>query len=87
MKAAIRSRALASIFRLVVFGIAVVASPASAQKQGGSIIVLTDGQSVTTSTFLHAPQGVLPPVRDGGAQADCDGKGLHSLELCLGGQS
>ena len=34
---------------------------------------------------LHAPQGVLPPVREGGPQANCDGKGLDSLEHCLGG--
>ena len=43
MKAAIRSRALAPIFHVAVFGLALVqvlvASPASAQKQGGSITV------------------------------------------------
>jgi 4-phytase/acid phosphatase/peptide/nickel transport system substrate-binding protein len=37
MKAAIRSRALAPIFHVAVFGLALIASPASAQKQGGSI--------------------------------------------------
>ena len=39
MKAAIRSRAFAPIFHVAVFGIALIASPAIAQKQGGSITV------------------------------------------------
>ena len=43
MKAATRSRAIAPIFHVAVFGLFVasplVASPASAQKQGGSITV------------------------------------------------
>ena len=39
MKAAIRLRALAPIFHAAVFGVALLASPASAQKQGGSITV------------------------------------------------
>ena len=39
MKAATRSRALAQIFQVAAFGIALLASPASAQKQGGSITV------------------------------------------------
>jgi hypothetical protein len=36
------------------------------------------------STFLHAPGGVLPPAREGGAQHNCDGKGIDSLEVCFG---
>ena len=43
----------------------------------------SDGTN-TVSTFLHAPQGVLPPVRPGGPQDNCDGKGLDSLEECFG---
>jgi peptide/nickel transport system substrate-binding protein len=39
MKAATRSRALAPILSVAVFGIALLASPAVAQKQGGSITV------------------------------------------------
>ena len=39
MKAAIRSRALARIFLVTVFGAALSAAPASAQKSGGSITV------------------------------------------------
>ena len=39
MKAAICSRALAPIFHVAVFGLALVASPAIAQKQGGTITV------------------------------------------------
>ena len=42
---------------------------------------VTIGES---STFAHAPgeDGVLPPVREGGSQNNCDGKGLDSGELC-----
>jgi hypothetical protein len=51
----------------------------------GGFITLTDGtQSV--STFMHAPQGVLPPSREGGSQYNCDGKGLDSLSVCFGGE-
>jgi hypothetical protein len=50
----------------------------------GGFVVLTDG-SFTTSTFLHAPDGVLPPVRSGGPQDNCDGKGLDSIEECFAG--
>jgi hypothetical protein len=50
----------------------------------GAFIALTDG-TITVSTFLHAPGGVLPPVRSGGPQDNCDGKGLDSLEECFGG--
>ena len=39
MKAAIRSRALTQIFLVTVFGAALSATPASAQKAGGSITV------------------------------------------------
>jgi hypothetical protein len=34
------------------------------------------------STFSHAPDGVLPPTREGGSQQNCDGKGLDSGEAC-----
>ena len=60
-------------------------NPGTEEKPHGGFVVLTDGETVTTSTFLHAPQGVLPPVREGGPQANCDGKGLDSLEHCFGG--
>ena len=39
MKAAIRSRMLAQIFHVAAIGIALCASPASAQKQGGSATI------------------------------------------------
>ena len=39
MKAAIRSRVFAQVFLVAASGIALSASPASAQKQGGSITV------------------------------------------------
>ena len=60
-------------------------NPGTEEKPHGGFVVLTDGGDVTTSTFLHAPQGVLPPVREGGSQNNCDGKGLDSLEQCFGG--
>lgn len=30
--------------------------------------------------FTHQ---ILPPVRDGGSQQNCDGKGIDSTEICL----
>jgi hypothetical protein len=59
-------------------------NPGTEEQPHGGFVVLTDG-SHTTSTFLHAPDGVLPPVRSGGPQDNCDGKGLDSIEECLGG--
>jgi hypothetical protein len=35
-------------------------------------------------TFAHAPQGVLPPTREGGSQYNCDGKGLDAASVCCG---
>jgi hypothetical protein len=59
-------------------------NPGTEEKPHGAFVALTDGE-VSTSTFLHAPDGVLPPVREGGSQQNCDGKGLDSLEVCFGG--
>jgi hypothetical protein len=58
-------------------------NPGTEEKPHGGFVALTDG-TISTSTFLHAPQGVLPPVREGGSQHNCDGKGLDSLEVCFG---
>ena len=60
-------------------------NPGTEDKPHGGFVVLTDGENVNTSTFLHAPEGVLPPSREGGSQYNCDGKGLDSLEVCFGG--
>jgi hypothetical protein len=60
-------------------------NPGSEEKPHGGFVVLTDGATITVSTFLHAPEGVLPPVRTGGPQDNCDGKGLDSLEECFEG--
>ena len=49
----------------------------------GAFIAFTDG-TISASTFLHAPGGVLPPAREGGSQHNCDGKGIDSLEVCFG---
>ena len=58
-------------------------NPGSDAQPHGGFVALTDG-TFTISTFLHAPDGVLPPVRPGGPQDNCDGKGLDSIEECLG---
>jgi hypothetical protein len=58
-------------------------NPGTDEHPHGGFVTLTDGE-VTTSTFLHAPQGVLPPVRPGGPQDNCDGKGLDSIGECFG---
>jgi hypothetical protein len=58
--------------------------PGTEEQPHGGFVALTDG-TFTTSTFLHAPDGVLPPVRSGGPQDNCDGKGLDSLEECFAG--
>jgi hypothetical protein len=59
-------------------------NPGTEEKPHGGFVALTDG-TFSTSTFLHAPDGVLPPVREGGSQHNCDGKGLESLEVCFSG--
>jgi hypothetical protein len=58
-------------------------NPGTEERPHGGFVALTNGE-VTTSTFLHAPEGVLPPVREGGPQDNCDGKGLDSIEECFG---
>lgn len=58
-------------------------NPGTDEHPHGGFIAFTDGE-VSTSTFLHAPQGVLPPTRAGGPQHNCDGKGLDSIEVCFG---
>jgi hypothetical protein len=59
-------------------------NPGTEERPHGAFVAL-EGPGVSTSTFLHAPQGVMPPVREGGSQNNCDGKGLDSIEQCLGG--
>ena len=59
-------------------------NPGTEEQPHGGFVALEFG-GFTTSTFLHAPDGVLPPVRSGGPQDNCDGKGLDSIEECLGG--
>jgi hypothetical protein len=58
-------------------------NPGTDEHPHGGFIAFTDGEQ-SASTFLHAPEGVLPPVREGGPQHNCDGKGLDSLEVCFG---
>ena len=58
-------------------------NPGTDEHPHGAFIAFTDGTN-TASTYVHAPGGVLPPVRDGGPQHDCDGKGHDSLEVCFG---
>jgi hypothetical protein len=59
-------------------------NPGTEEQPHGAFVALTDG-TFTTSTFVHAPGGVLPPAREGGSQHNCDGKGIDSLEVCFGG--
>jgi len=59
-------------------------NPGTEDKPHGAFVAITDGTN-STSTFVRAPQGVLPPAREGGSQHNCDGKGLESLEVCFGG--
>jgi hypothetical protein len=58
-------------------------NPGAEEKPHGAFIAITDG-TITASTFLRAPGGVLPPAREGGSQHNCDGKGIDSLEVCFG---
>ena len=58
-------------------------NPGTEEKPHGAFVSLTDGEQ-SFSTFLKAPQGVLPPSREGGSQYNCDGKGLDSLSVCFG---
>ena len=58
-------------------------NPGTEEHPHGGFVAFTDGEN-SGSTFLHAPDGVLPPVRPGGPQDNCDGKGLDSLEECGG---
>lgn len=60
-------------------------NPGTEEKPHGGFVTLDFGGGVQVDTFVHAHQGVLPPVQDGGAQHNCDGKGLDSIEVCLGG--
>lgn len=59
-------------------------NPGTDEKPHGAFVALTDG-TISTSTFIHAPGGVLPPAREDGSQHNCDGKGIDSLEVCFGG--
>jgi hypothetical protein len=59
-------------------------NPGTEEHPHGAFVAFTDGE-VSASTFVHAPGGVMPPVREGGPQHNCDGKGLESLEVCFGG--
>jgi hypothetical protein len=60
-------------------------NPGTDEKIHGGFITVDVGDAGQFDTFVHAPQGVLPPVRDGGVQDNCDGKGLDSIDVCLGG--
>jgi hypothetical protein len=59
-------------------------NPGTEERPHGAFIAFTEGE-ISASTFIHAPGGVLPPVREGGSQQNCDGKGLDSLEVCFAG--
>ncbi len=60
-------------------------NPGTQEQIHGGFVTLDFGGGVQADTFVHAHQGVLPPVQEGGSQHNCDGKGLDSIEVCLGG--
>jgi hypothetical protein len=60
-------------------------NPGTEEHIHGGFITLDFGEAGQFDTFVHAHQGVLPPVQPGGPQDNCDGKGLESIEECLGG--
>ena len=86
MKAATRSRALAPIFHFAVFGLALAASPAIAQKQGGSITV---GLELDIPGFDPLKVGVYDTAALTAASAlfdtltTLDDKGVAQPELAL----
>ncbi len=90
MKAAIRSRALAPIFQVAAFGIALLASPASAQKQGGSITV---GLELDIPGFDPLKVGVFDTAAQTAAAAifdtltNLDDKGVLQPKLALSWES
>jgi hypothetical protein len=47
-------------------------NPGTDEHPHGGFVAFTDGET-TASTFIHAPQGVLPPTRPGGPQYNCEG--------------
>ena len=60
-------------------------NPGTEEHIHGGFITVDFGEAGQFDTFVHAPQGVLPPVREGGVQDNCDGKGLDAIDVCLGG--
>ena len=58
-------------------------NPGTEEQIHGGFITFTDGE-ISADTFVHAPGGELPPVREGGPQHNCDGKGLDALDVCFG---
>jgi hypothetical protein len=57
-------------------------NPGTEDQIHGGFITFADREQF--DTFVHAHEGVLPPVQDGGVQDNSDGKGLDSIEVCLG---
>jgi hypothetical protein len=59
-------------------------NPGTEEQPHGGFVAFSDGEN-EFSTFLHAPDGVLPPARPGGSLYNCDGKGIDALSVCFGG--
>jgi len=57
-------------------------NPGTENRPHGAFIAFTDGGSFSGSTFIKAPEGVLPPAREGGSQYNCDGKGIDAFSAC-----
>lgn len=57
-------------------------NPGTEEKPHGGFVAFTDGGDFSASTFVHAPDGVIPAAREGGPQYNCDGKGLDAFSAC-----
>jgi hypothetical protein len=57
-------------------------NPGTEEQPHGGFVALTDGGEFSESTFVHAPDGVIPAAREGGPQYNCDGKGLDAFSAC-----
>jgi hypothetical protein len=58
-------------------------NPGTEDQIHGGFIAFSETEE-GASTFVHAPDGVLPPAREGGSQYNCDGKGLDAFSACGG---
>ena len=56
-------------------------NPGTEENPHGNFVAISFGE-FEASIMLHAPEGVLPPAREGGSQYNCDGKGIDAASAC-----